>query len=195
MVFNYNYNPANQRSGVTNADGSRWIYSYDSLGQVTSGKKYFSDGTPAAGQQFDYSFDDIGNRKYAGEGGNEFGTGLRYQNYTVNNLNQYTQRTVPGAADVLGTANSNATVTLNTAPTYRHSDYFRAEPKLDNKTSPIFTNLSTIGVLPNGTNKDIVTTNSGNLLLPKNPEALVYDLRDNASCRPFGLNAVRRLCP
>ena len=43
--FNYAYNFANQRTAVTNADSSRWVYAYDSLGQVTSGKKYWSDGT------------------------------------------------------------------------------------------------------------------------------------------------------
>ena len=47
---------------ITNADNSRWVYTYDSLGQVISGKKYWSDGTPVAGQQFEYGFDDIGNR-------------------------------------------------------------------------------------------------------------------------------------
>jgi len=89
MTFKYAYNSANQRTAVTNADASSWLYGYDSLGQVTSGKKYFSGGIPVAGQQFEYAFDDIGNRKYAGEGGNQWGTGFRYQNYTVNNLNQY----------------------------------------------------------------------------------------------------------
>jgi hypothetical protein len=36
---------------------------YDSLGQVTSGKRAWADGSRVAGQQFDYSFDDIGNRR------------------------------------------------------------------------------------------------------------------------------------
>jgi len=31
-------------------------------GQVTSGKRYWQDGTPVAGQQFEYVADDIGNR-------------------------------------------------------------------------------------------------------------------------------------
>jgi YD repeat-containing protein len=44
--FDYRYNSASQRVGVTNADQSYWVYSYDALGQVTSGKKYWSDGTP-----------------------------------------------------------------------------------------------------------------------------------------------------
>ena len=45
------------------ASGYRTKYNYDLLGQVNSGKKYWADGTPVAGQQFEYGFDDIGNRK------------------------------------------------------------------------------------------------------------------------------------
>ena len=62
----YQLNSANQRVAVTNADGSYWVYGYDNLGQVTSGKKYWSDNTPVAGQQFEYTFDDIGNRTQMG---------------------------------------------------------------------------------------------------------------------------------
>jgi hypothetical protein len=60
----YQYNSANQRTALTNAEnGTYWVYIYDSLGQVTSGKKYWSDNnSPVAGQQFEYVFDDIGNR-------------------------------------------------------------------------------------------------------------------------------------
>lgn len=29
-----------------------------SFGEIASGKKYWADGTPVAGQQFDYTFDD-----------------------------------------------------------------------------------------------------------------------------------------
>ncbi len=54
LTYNYNYNSANQRTKDTLADGSYWIYGYDSLGQVTNGCKYFSTGTPVPGQQFDY---------------------------------------------------------------------------------------------------------------------------------------------
>ena len=54
-----------QRTRVTHADGSYWIYQSDTLGQVTSGKRFWADGTPVAGQQFEYGFDDIGNRQSA----------------------------------------------------------------------------------------------------------------------------------
>ena len=59
VTFNYAYNQANQRTAVTNADNSRWNYGYDTLGQVTSGKKTWSDGAIVAGQQFEYVFDDM----------------------------------------------------------------------------------------------------------------------------------------
>jgi hypothetical protein len=148
---------------------------------VTSGKKYFSDGIPVPGQQFEYSFDDIGNRKYSGEGGNEWGTGLRYQTYTVNNLNQYTHRTVPGKADVIGTANASSTVTVNQTPTYRHGDYFRGEAGVGSSVYPVFNDITTVGVLPNGTNKDIVTTNAGKIFAPLNPERFAYDVDGNTT--------------
>jgi len=45
--FNYQLNTASQRRTNNLADSSYWVYTYDSLGQVTSGKKYWSDGTPA----------------------------------------------------------------------------------------------------------------------------------------------------
>jgi YD repeat-containing protein len=44
--FAYAYNTASQRTSVTNADGSFWVYLYDALGQVTSVK----GSVPAIGQ-------------------------------------------------------------------------------------------------------------------------------------------------
>ncbi len=44
LTYNYNYNPANQRTKDTLADGSYWDYGYDSLGQVTNACKYWSNG-------------------------------------------------------------------------------------------------------------------------------------------------------
>ncbi|MDP2324499.1 MAG: hypothetical protein Q8N51_10760, partial [Gammaproteobacteria bacterium] len=74
---------------------------YDDLGQVVSGKKYWSDGTPVAGQQFEYGFDDIGNRKNTKVGGDETGANLRPANYMNNTLNQIISRGVPGYVEVL----------------------------------------------------------------------------------------------
>ena len=184
--FAYEYNSANQRTSVTNVDGSFWSYAYDSLGQVTSGRKYCANGTPVLGQQFDNTFDDIGNRKSAVTGGDQWGANKRYQNYTANLLNQYTSRTVPGFVDIVGTANSNATVTLWSAdslsawvPTTRQGEYFRGELAFDNQTSPIWTTITNLAVLQQGTNADLLTKATGNVFLPQTPEQFAYDSDGN----------------
>jgi YD repeat-containing protein len=66
VAFDYQYNAANQRTRVNREDGAYWVYTYDDLGQVISGRKYWGDGTEVAGQQFDYAFDTIGNRTATG---------------------------------------------------------------------------------------------------------------------------------
>jgi RHS repeat-associated protein len=177
--FNYANNAANQRTAVTNADNSYWIYQYDSLGQVISGKKYWTDGTPVAGQQFTYNFDDIGNRKTTASGGDSSGANLRSVNYAVNNLNQYTGRNVPGYVDILGEANSNATVTVDLQRAYRYGNYFQDELSFDNTSAALYPSLTNLAVLNNGTNVDIITTNIGNVLLPQTPETFGYDSDGN----------------
>ena len=67
------------------------------MGQVTFGKKYWSDGSPVAGQQFTYDFDDIGNRRSAASGGDAIGANLRSASYTNNALNQIVSRNVPSS--------------------------------------------------------------------------------------------------
>ena len=180
-AFNYAYNDANQRVAVTNVDNSRWSWSYDSLGQVTSGKKYWSDNSIAAGQQFEYAFDDIGNRRQTAAGGNQFGTNLRTNYYGPNALNQYTNRTVAGYVEVLGSANSNATVTVNNESTYRKGEYFRKELPVSNSSAAGWQGITNVAVLAGaGTNDtDIVTTKTGNVLVPQTPEAFTYDADGN----------------
>lgn len=175
----YQYNAANQRTLTTREDGSYWVYQYDSLGQVTSGKKYWSDGTPVAGQQFEYGFDDIGNREMASSGGDQFGANLRVENYSVNSLNQYTQRTVPGRVDVLGAARTNGTVTVNLQAAYRKDEYFRTELSADNAANPVWLSVTNHGALKDGANPDITATNIGNVLLAKAVEAFTHDADGN----------------
>jgi YD repeat-containing protein len=133
--FAYTYNDANQRVRVTLADGSYWLYEYDRLGQVIAGRKYWSDGTPVAGQQFEYGFDDIGNRKVARRGGDENGWNLRQSLYTANLLNQYSQRTVPGYVDILGIALATKPVYVNGQIAYRKGEYFRRELSVNNASA------------------------------------------------------------
>jgi RHS repeat-associated protein len=112
------YNAANQRARVDLLDGSSWVYGYDALGQVTSGKRYRVGGAnfadPLAGQQFEYTFDHIGNRLTAKMGGDAAGANLRQITYYRNLLNQYTSRTSLRAVDIMGFAPPASNVLVNT---------------------------------------------------------------------------------
>jgi len=181
ISFAYAYNAANQRTAITNADNSRWVYQYDALGQVVSGKKYWADGTPVAGQQFEYGFDDIGNRTSSKAGGDQSGAGLRPASYVSSLLNQHTTRTVPGAVEILGSATNTATVTVNNQPVYRKGDYFRDELSADNTAAAVWLGVTNLAVLNNGTNPDIIATNIGNAFVPKTPETFGYDADGNTT--------------
>ena len=76
-----------------------WVGNYFTR-SCGAGRKYWADATPVAGQQFEYAFDDIGNRKSSRNGGDQTGDNLRETSYTANRLNQYSSRTTPSSADV-----------------------------------------------------------------------------------------------
>ena len=177
LTFTYPYNSAGQRyRAIINSDQptSYWQYQYDSLGQLVSGKKAWWGGGVIPGQQFEYGFDTIGNRKYARSGGDVNGANLRQSDYTANALNQYSSRTVPGYVDVLGEATNAATVTVNKQATTRQGDYYRAELTVGN-SSPVWQGITNIAVLNQGSNPDLIATNLGNVLVPQTPESFTYD--------------------
>ena len=169
-TFAYSYNDANQRTRVDLADGSYWLYEYDSLGQAISSKKYWADNTPVAGQQFDYTFDGIGNRT-------DTNTNSRPASYTANTLNQYTDRTVPDAVDILGMAATEAAVTVNNQDVTRTGEYFHTELAIDNSTGPAYAAVNVVGVVNNAGpgGEDVVTEEVGNVFLPQSPELYAYD--------------------
>ncbi len=171
VQFGYSYNAANQRTRRSEADASYWVYEYDSLGQVKSGKRYWQDGIPVAGQQFEYTHDDIGNRTATKAGGDENGLNLRAASYYRNLLNQYTSRDVPGGLDVMGAALPGLTVSVNTYAPYRKGEYFRKELTAANTVVPVW---QAITVVTNGQ-----TAVTGNLWVPKTPEAFAYDIDGN----------------
>jgi len=175
----YRYNTANQRTALTNADSSRWEFGYDALGQLTSGKRLWGNGAPVAGQQFEYEFDDIGNRQLTRFGGDTNGLSLRQADYYPNLLNQYRSNTVPQYAHLSGRAVSNATVTVNYLRAERQADYWWGEVPINTSTGAVWLSLTNLAVLNNGTNKDIVATNLGHLFVPKTPASLGYDADGN----------------
>jgi len=171
----YTYNDANQRTRAQLGDGSYWIYEYDKLGQVISGKRYWADGTLVPGQQHEYAFDDIGNRTTAKTGGDASGQNLRSSSYTANNLNQYSSRTVPGYVQAMGIANPSATVTVNGQSTSRKGEFYHVELAVGNTSAAQYPSVTNLVVLVGTTNM----TNIGNIFLPKTAEAFSYDSDGN----------------
>jgi RHS repeat-associated protein len=169
--FAYQYNAASQRTQAALIDGSFWNYQYDALGQVISGNKYWSDQTPVAGQQFDYAFDDIGNRTRTEAGGDQTGSNLRVANYSANNLNQYTQRDVPGYVDIMGDSLATNGITVNSQTPYRRVEYFRDQLSVANSSAAVWTNV-TVSAPGQG-------SVMGNLFVPQTPENYTYDLDGN----------------
>jgi RHS repeat-associated protein len=181
LVDQYYYNNASQRwqnLRVRDSATHYLQYEYDTLGQVTSGKRY-ANGVTLAGQQFEYAFDTIGNRKQARSGGDTNSANLRPSDYTVNLLNQYASRTVPGYVNVLGEATNAATVTVNKQATTRQGSYYRAELTVTNTSVPLWVGLTNVAVLNQGTNVDLIATNIGNLYVPAATESFAHDADGN----------------
>jgi len=70
-------------------------------------------------------------------------------------------------------------VISNLKATYRKGEFWRCEYPVTNQYAAAFHTLTNVGVLANGTNADIVTTNTGSIFVPKNPESFTYDLDGN----------------
>ena len=179
ISFAYAYNNANQRTSVTNADGTYWLYGYDALAQVTSGVKYFNNGVPVPGEQFGYAFDNIGNRTSTTAGGDQNGGNLRTATYGANLNNQYTNRMVPGAVDILGSAVTNATVTVKNQATYRNGTFYEATLALANTSAAVWQSVTNLAVAHNSSTTDLVATVTGNTFLQQTPEAFSYDSDGN----------------
>ncbi len=180
-TYTYEYNDKDQRTKLTLADGTYWEYTYDEKGQVTSGIKKDSAGNSIAGQSFNYTFDDIGNRKTATEGM----TGMDSA-YSSNNVNQYTQRTIPGAVPIAGSAATDATVRVKDADTgqvyhtTRSGKYFSKAVPVDNTSAAKEANLEIHAVKFDTTeDKDIVKTISGKYYVAKTPQSFTYDTDGN----------------
>jgi RHS repeat-associated protein len=172
--FGYQYNNANQRTKTTLADNSQWNYGYDTLGQVTSGKKNWSDQIMVPSEQFEYVFDDIGNRTSTKVGGDAAGGNLRSASYSPNPLNQYSSRTVPGSFDVIGIVNGAATVTVNGQAPYRRNEFYDSLVTVNNSTASVYQAVTVNSV--HGANN---ASQSGNVYVPPATENFGYDLDGN----------------
>lgn len=179
LNYAYTYNAANQRTRAIREDNAYWDWTYDWLGQVTAAKKFLAGAVPALGQDYAWTFDDIGNRKTAVANGAS-------STYTSNALNQYAQRMVPGTIDVLGSADAaaNVTVALNTGtpqPTTRQGELFRKQVSVANTSAAQNAQLKITGVKnlagPNG--EDVVSEITKTAFVAQTPETFIHDLDGN----------------
>ena len=100
---------------------------------------------------------------------------------TSNTLNQYTQRTVPGAIDVRGRALAIADVAVNDSLATRQGDSFHRAVPVDNTTAPQHPQIRVQALEP-GTGPggaDLKAEELGRVYLPKTPEVFTYDFDGN----------------
>jgi len=170
------------RSGTAFAAADTISYGYNDRSEVTSAESTLFDGN---NYKYNYQYDPIGNRLSENHNGN-------ISNYTANSLNQYTERTVPGVFDFLGSANPAATVTVTSpadsaSPSAIHAStrqgpYWHAAVPVTNTAAAVHQSAKATGVLKGqGTGgKDIVTEqNLGSFFVPRTPEAFTYDADGN----------------
>ncbi|MBI4327681.1 MAG: RHS repeat-associated core domain-containing protein [Chloroflexi bacterium] len=171
----YQYDSVNRRWRAALADGSRWDYGYDDRNEVTSGKRYWPDGSAVAGQHFEYNYDTIGNRTWARLGGDVNGANLRQTDYTPNELNQYAAILTPGYQAISGVA-AAASVTVNGLSASRKGEYYHREITVANGAGPVWQEV-TVSAGSQGQSKKLLfppqTQNAGS------PNPLSYDLDGN----------------
>ena len=165
---------ANRITSVTQADGSYWVYDYDTRGHLTSGERFHADGTPYFGLQYGAAFDSIGNTL---EGGPLAG-GVPEHSFTPNDLNVHVSRAWSNKVELLGRAATNTTVTVNAAPTDRAGEWFRAIITVDNAASAVETNVTITAVWFDAVaSNDVVASTTGSVLVAKAGEVPDYDNR------------------
>ena len=143
----YHYNSVGQRVKAVRENGHFWQYGYNDRGEVTSAKKHRPTGAsgnqPLGGLQYEYAYDDLGNRTAAKYGGNENGSDLQTISYEVNEHNQYTSRSHPGSAYLTGLAGLTGeppqpgTIKINNAPATAQDSFFFHKLVEENGSGPV----------------------------------------------------------
>lgn len=125
----YGYDALGRRTMLEDKRGYRWDYAYDRLNQLSEAKASFQpappelpDPVPVPGSQFEYTHDDVGNRvrvynQYAADPTIE-----DVQDYSSNDLNQYTQRTDAGWAILSGESDPAAGMQIGVDGAFETAD-------------------------------------------------------------------------
>jgi RHS repeat-associated protein len=187
LGVDYDYNHLGQRTEARYLDGTYWLYAYDRLGQVTSARHFWADGTAVLGQQFSYGYDDSGNRTSDGRGGDALGQ-LRLTTYVNNVFDQPTAVANHRHSEVQGAAQATAAVTVNGTSAERQGEYFRRE-------------LTAPGIQPAWQNVDVSVTGGTSITgrktyVPPQAEAIAHDHDGNLTADgrwEFGWDGENRL--
>ena len=182
LSFSYGYNSANQRTNDTLVDSCTGSMGMTPWGKWSRARSIGAMGRRSPGEQFQYQFDNIGNRQGTDAGGDDLGANLHHAVYTPDGggLNQYASRGVPGYVQTLGTASTNANVAVWAAnqsygQAVRKGTYFRAELAVNNAGSPQWVALTNVALKPGGSSADVVANAAGNVFVAKTPEQFGYD--------------------
>ena len=177
LLHDYDFNAANQRIAEAweGLDEPSWVwdYGYDDLGQLTSADRKWGDiwngfTDPVKGQEYSYKFDDIGNRTKVTVNQRE----ITYDDGT-SGLNQYAERNVPDAVDILGLAIYPDTDILvnNEPPDEKEDEYFYHVLNFNNSSDDRYEKV-TVEEKDDG---QTVDTTSGFYFLASHPEKFDYD--------------------
>ena len=167
-LSDYGYDSLGRRQSQLLADGSHWTYEYDLRNQVKGGVRETAANVALPGLDFDYAYDEIGNRSTATVNG-------QISTYAPNALNQYDQRTVPGVLQVQGAAPSGEKVAVNNTIATVAQGRFAAQVPVANSSGPVYDRVNTAAVNQSASPLDFALENQGALFLGKSPETYAYD--------------------
>ena len=105
-----------------------------------------------AGQQFEYVFNDIGNRTSTKQGGDAAGGGLRTRTYSPS-LQNPGSRTLMNSVDILGMADAGAPVTVKGQTAYRKGTYFQSVVTVDTSAGDVNQTMTVTGGGMSGSGK------------------------------------------
>ena len=170
----YAYDALHRRTRALLEDGSSWRYGYNGRDELIGGKRYWSDSQPVAGQQFEYAYDNIGNRTTSKSGGDASGANLRTASYSADAANQYTTVATPGYQNIIGVALNDNSVTVNGGQADRRQEYFHREISVANGSGPIWQS-NNIAVAIGGSG----SSTNGGCVWPAASQSLAYDASGN----------------
>jgi hypothetical protein len=96
------------------------------------------------GQQYEFTYDTIGNRSTMNSGGDANGANLLTTGYTPRSLTQYIAVSNPASVEIIGAATAPATVTVNSGAAYERGGYFQRELSAGNGSGPVALSMSAV---------------------------------------------------